>query len=142
MPLEPERFEQLVARSTDIVVATAKSGQVIYYNDGAKRSLGYTQEEILGKYVAQLYPSLDEAKRVMKAMRSLDYGGLGIVDSFQTTYVAKSGERIPVTISGTIIFAETGGEDGTCARFCARISSPRWERSRSDSRTRSTTRWR
>jgi PAS domain S-box-containing protein len=113
MPLEPERFEQLVARSTDIVVATAKSGQVIYYNDGAKRSLGYTQEEILGKYVAQLYPSLDEAKRVMKAMRSLDYGGLGIVDSFQTTYVAKSGERIPVAISGTIFYADSGVEDGT-----------------------------
>ncbi len=113
MPLEPERFEQLVARSTDIVVATAQNGHVIYYNDGAKRSLGYTQEEILGKYVVQLYPSLDEARRVMRAMRSLEHGGLGIVDSFQTSYVGKDGESIPVAISGTIIYTESGDEDGT-----------------------------
>ena len=113
MPLEPERFEHLVARSTDIVVATSSTGHVVYYNDGAKRSLGYTPEEILGTYVAQLYPSLDEARRVMKAMRSLDYGGLGIVDAFQTTYVAKSGEHIPVAITGTITYTETGEEDGT-----------------------------
>ena len=39
MALSKERFEQLIARSTDIVVATDRKGTVIYYNDGAKRTL-------------------------------------------------------------------------------------------------------
>jgi PAS domain S-box-containing protein len=113
MALSKRRLERLIARSTDIVVATDRKGMVIYYNDGATRSLGYTQEEILGKFVATLYPDLDEAKRVMAAMRDSGYGGRGIVETFPTTYVSKTGERIPVAISGTIAYDDSGGENGT-----------------------------
>ncbi len=113
MPLTRERLEQLVARSTDIVVGTDRDGTVVYYNDGAKKSLGYTAEEMLGAYVSKVYPSLDEAKRVMKAMRSSEHGGKGIVETFQTTFLSKTGQTIPVAISGTIIYDEAGVEDGT-----------------------------
>ncbi len=113
MPLSKDRLERLIARSTDIVVATDRKGMVIYYNDGATRSLGYTQDEILGKFVVQLYPDFDEAKRVMSAMRDPGNGGLGIVETFETTYVSKSEQRIPVAISGAITYDEGGDEDGT-----------------------------
>jgi PAS domain S-box-containing protein len=113
MPLSKEKLEILIARSTDIVIATDAKGKVDYYNDGAKRSLGYGPDEILGQFVGQLYPDLDEAKRVMRAMRDANYGGRGIVETFQTTLVAKDGERIPVAISGTISYDENGEENGT-----------------------------
>ena len=113
MALSKETLERLIARSTDIVVATDRHGKVIYYNDGASRSLGYASDEILGRFVGQLYPDLDEARRVMTAMRNPDHGGKGIVETFQTTFLAKTGERIPVAISGTIIHDDAGGEDGT-----------------------------
>jgi PAS domain S-box-containing protein len=113
MALSKRRLERLIARSTDIVVATDRKGMVIYYNDGATRSLGYTQEEILGKFVVTLYPDLAEAKRVMAAMRDRGYGGRGIVETFPTTYVSKTGERIPVAISGTIAHDDAGRENGT-----------------------------
>jgi PAS domain S-box-containing protein len=113
MALSKEVLERLIARSTDIVVATDRRGNVAYYNDGASRILGYTPREILGVYVAKLYPDLDEAKRVMRAMRSADHGGKGIVETFQTTYTSKHDEQIPVAISGTLIFDENGDENGT-----------------------------
>ncbi len=113
MALSKERLEQLIARSTDIVVATERGGAVAYYNDGAKRSLGYSQDEILGKHVTQLYPSLEEARRVMAAMRDPNRSGAGIVETFQTTFLSKTEERIPVAISGTILYDESGAEDGT-----------------------------
>jgi PAS domain S-box-containing protein len=113
MALSKERLEQLIARSTDIVVATDRKGTVVYYNDGAKRTLGYAPDEVLGQYVARLYPSLDEARRVMSAMRSSEHGGRGIVETFETTFLAKTGERIPVAISGTILLDDAGEEDGT-----------------------------
>jgi PAS domain S-box-containing protein len=113
MALNRVRLEQLVARSTDIVVGTDGGGTVVYYNDGAKRSLGYAAEEVLGTFVGHVYPSLDEAKRVMKAMRSPEHGGRGIVENFRTTFLSKHGERIPVAISGTIICDDRGHEDGT-----------------------------
>ena len=113
MALSKERLEGLIARSSDIVVATDAKGMVAYYNDGAKRTLGYSQDEILGRYVARLYPSLAEAKRVMAAMRDPGHGGRGIIETFQTTYVSNSGENIPVAISGTISYDEDGAEQGT-----------------------------
>jgi PAS domain S-box-containing protein len=113
MALTRGRLLQLVARSTDIVVGTDGDGTVVYYNDGAKKSLGYTAEEILGSYVVRLYPSLDEARRVMKAMRSTDHGGKGIVETFRTSFLSKGDEQIPVAISGTILYDEDGQEDGT-----------------------------
>ncbi len=113
MVLTRERLEQLVARSTDVVVGTGRDGTVMYYNDGAKKILGYSAEEMLGNHVAHVYPSLDEAKRVMKAMRSPEHGGKGIVETFRTTFLSKSGERIPVAISGTILHDDRGDEDGT-----------------------------
>jgi PAS domain S-box-containing protein len=111
--LNKERLERLIARSTDIVVGTNRGGMVDYYNDGASKSLGYRSEEILGQYVSRLYPDLEEAKRVMRAMREPGHGGRDIVETFQTTFLSKAGERIPVAISGTILRDEQGEEDGT-----------------------------
>ena len=113
MPLTKERLEQLVASSPDIVVATDRKGIVIYYNDGARKTLGYSQAEVLGTFVAKLYPSLEEAKRVKAAMRSPEHGGPGFVDTFRTTYVSKAGQEIPVAISGAILYDEHAEEDGT-----------------------------
>jgi len=113
MSATKERLEQLIARSTDIVVATDRRGTVVSYNDGASKILGYKSEEVLGHFVGQLYPDLEEAKRVMAAMRSPAYGGAGICETFRTTFLAKSGERIPVAISGTLLYDGAGQEDGT-----------------------------
>jgi len=113
MPLSKEKLEILIARSTDIVIATDAKGKVDYYNDGATRSLGYSPEEIHGLFVGYLYPDLDEAKTVMQAMRDPSYGGRGIVETFQTTLLSKKRERIPVAISGTISYDENGEENGT-----------------------------
>jgi len=113
MALSKEVLEKLIAQSRDVVVATDRDGRVVYCNDGASRVLGYAAIEVLGREVAGLYPDLDEARRVMKAMRGPGAGGLGSVENFQTTFLAKSGEKIPVAISGTILYGEHGGEEGT-----------------------------
>src|SRR5258706_2125621 len=108
-----ETRERLIARSTDIVVATDRAGRVIYYNDGASRILGYKIHEILGSNVVTLYPSLAEAKRVMKAMRGEGHGGRGIVETFQTSFRSKFGADVAVAISGTLLHDAKGNEDGT-----------------------------
>ena len=113
MVLSKERLEQLVVRSADVVVATSGKGLVTYYNDGASRVLGYSSHEVLGRFVGQLYPSLDEAKRVKAAMAGPGHGGPDICESLQTSFLSKSGEEIPVAISGTLLRDERGREDGT-----------------------------
>ena len=49
----------LLASSLDIVIAVDNEGQIIFYNDGAYQTLGYTLAEIRGKHVTTVYPSID-----------------------------------------------------------------------------------
>jgi PAS domain S-box-containing protein len=111
--LPPVYFERLLEISLDIVIAVDAKGQIIFYNDGARKTLGYTPAEIRGKHVTTVYPSLDEARKVMAAMRSGEFGEKSKVKNFETTLVTKSGEHMPVAISGSIIYDETGAEVGS-----------------------------
>ena len=94
LSLDKKYFQRLIESSPDIIIAVDKSGTVNYYNDGARTSLGYSSEEIIGEGCIRIYPSLDEARRVMKAMRaSVDKGRIA---SFETEFRNKAGEIIPV----------------------------------------------
>jgi len=106
-------LERLVESSSDIVVAVDRAGMIIYYNDGAEKGLGYAAHEILGQHVARIYPSKAEAHRVMEAMRSEEFGGPGKVKNFETTFVTRWGESIPVAISGSILHDEQGLDRGS-----------------------------
>ena len=111
--LPPVYFEHLLASSLDIVIAVDNEGQIIFYNDGAYRTLGYTLAEIRGKQVTTVYPNIEEARRVMAAMRGKEFGETGQVKNFETELVAKNGEHIPVAISGSVIYDEIGHELGS-----------------------------
>ena len=113
MGLTREQLEQLTKRSPDIIVGTDRKGRVIYFNDGAHDSLGYETDEVLGKFVGLFYPSVEEARRVSEAMRGPDQGGEGVVNTLETIFIARSGEEIPVAISGTLLYDEKGEEDGS-----------------------------
>ena len=114
MSLPPDYFQKLVESCPDIIIAVNRSGTVIFYNDGAQRTLGFTQEEMLGKHVLEIYPSRDEAKKVMGAMRGGEAGAPGKVCSFETVFKTKKGEEIPVAISASIFSA--------CRARCSRPS--------------------
>ena len=113
MTLSREHFEELTKRSPDIIVGTDRKGRVVYYNDGAHDSLGYESDEVLGEFVGLFYPSVEEAKRVAEAMRGPEHGGTGVCNTLETQFVARSGDLIPVAISGTVLYDEKGEEDGT-----------------------------
>jgi PAS domain S-box-containing protein len=109
----PHYLEQLIESSPDIVIAVDRSGTIVFYNDGAEKNLGYTAAEILGEKVTKVYPSMEEAKRVMAAMRSDQFGGPGKLKNFETTFVDRWGEHIPVAISGSILCDDAGFEIGS-----------------------------
>jgi PAS domain S-box-containing protein len=96
-----------------MIIATNAKGRVIYYNDGAEKNLGYSSDEIIGEFVGGFYSSVDEARRVGDAMRSSEHGGVGVVDTLETVFLARDGGEIPVAISATMLYDDDGREDGT-----------------------------
>ncbi len=113
MSLSREHFEELTKRSPDIIVGTDRKGRVVYFNDGAHDCLGYDSDEVIGEFVGIFYPSVEEARRVGDAMRDNGNGGVGVCNTLETRFVARSGEEIPVAISATLLYDEKGEEDGT-----------------------------
>jgi PAS domain S-box-containing protein len=113
MPLPVQYFQKLVESCPDIVISVDRRGTIIFYNDGARQNLGFSCDEVLGKHVLEIYPSLDEARKVMAAMRSDNGEGKGRLRNFETIFKTKRGETIPVAISASIIYDERGAEVGS-----------------------------
>jgi len=113
MSLPVQYFQKLVESSLDIIISVDSQGTITFYNDGACQNLGFASEEVLGKTVLEVYPSLNEARRVMAAMRAGDGAGKGRVRNFETIFTTKKGERMPVAISASIIYDEHGKEVGS-----------------------------
>jgi PAS domain S-box-containing protein len=103
--LPPIYFEKLLESSSDIVVAVDRHGTISFYNDGARQTLGYATDEVLGEHVTRLYPDLAEARKVMSALRE--------GKNCETVFATKSGTRIPVLIAGSIIRDPDGNELGS-----------------------------
>lgn len=113
MPLLPQYFQKLIESCPDIIISVDNRGTITFYNDGARQNLGFSPEEILGKNVLEIYPSLDEARKVMAAMRADEGGGKGKVSNFETSFKTRKGETIPVAISASILYDEHGKETGS-----------------------------
>jgi PAS domain S-box-containing protein len=111
LPLDQKYFQRLIESSPDIIIAVDKDGTVNYYNDGARTSLGYSSQEIIGQNCTRIYPSIEEARRVMKALR--ESTETGRIAGFETEFRNKAGELIPVMISGALIYDAKGREVGT-----------------------------
>jgi PAS domain S-box-containing protein len=111
LTLDQNYLKRLMESSPDIIVAVDREGTIIYYNDGARRVLRYTSEEIIGQKVTRIYLSLEEARKVMKALRESTDGGR--ISSFETILLDKDNQEIPVAISGSLIYDEHGAEIGS-----------------------------
>ena len=109
--LDPKYLNRLVETSPDIIVAVDIKGTIVYYNDGARRGLQYTAEEIIGQNVTRLYPSIEEARRVMTAMR--ESKDPGRISSFESIFRNKDNELIPVAISASLIYDDDNQEIGS-----------------------------
>ena len=111
MPLDQKYFQRLIESAPDIIIAVDSNGIVEFYNEGARTSLGYSPDEMIGQNCVRIYPSIDEARRLMKAMRESPDGGR--IASFETEFRNKAGELIPVMISGALIYDDEGREVGS-----------------------------
>jgi PAS domain S-box-containing protein len=110
--LDHEYLSRLLESCPEIVVAVDKAGTIVYYNEGARQTLHYSAQEVLSRnVVGTLYPSVEEARRVMQAM--VEPPAYGRICDFETVLCTKEGDRIPVTFSGSLLRDEQGAVVGS-----------------------------
>ena len=110
LTLDHNYLQRLIESSPDIIIAVDNEGTIIYYNDGARRNLRYSAAEMIGQKIDRIYPTLDEARRVMRAMREAEDHR---ISSFETVLRDKDNQQISCAISGSLIYDENGGEIGS-----------------------------
>lgn len=107
MVQEIERMHQFQTRmiqtSSEGIIASDRQGNILIFNAGAEKILGYRQEEVIGKInVQELYPP-NQAGQILKKLLSSDAGGPGQLINFETVLFSKTGEPIPLELSATLI---------------------------------------
>ncbi len=100
---EVELLRQVV-ETIDVGVFVANhDGEAIIYNDAMARLEGLTREQVLGRHVLEIFPSLsDETSTILQVLQT----GVAIIDRHQT-YLSPSGRRI-TTINTTIPILKRG----------------------------------
>jgi PAS domain S-box-containing protein len=106
LPLDPKYLQRLIESSPDIIIAVDREGTIIYYNDGARQNLGFDANEVIGQPCTAIYPTIEEARAVMKAMR--ESATPGRISNYETRFLNKAGEIIPISISGSLIHDDSG----------------------------------
>ena len=111
LPLDPKYLQRLVESSPDIIIAVDREGTITYYNDGARQNLGFDANEVIGQPCTRIYPTIEEARAVMKAMR--ESATPGRISNYETRFLNKAGEIIPISISGSLIHDDSGKRIGS-----------------------------
>ncbi len=97
---------KLIQTSNDGIIANDRSGNIIIFNEGAERILGYRREEVIGKVtVAQLYPP-GVAQEIRAEITGAEYGGPGCLIHYETVALSKTGEHLPVELSASLIHGD------------------------------------
>jgi diguanylate cyclase (GGDEF)-like protein/PAS domain S-box-containing protein len=111
-----ELFEKILTTSPDGIIGNDKKGNIFLFNAGAEKIFGYSREEVIGKiHVSEIYPP-GRAKEVKEVLYSERYGNPGEVQDFETEVIGRDGGRIPIRLSGTLLY-DKQGEVGTIGFF-------------------------
>ncbi len=98
-----EFLQRVIDSSVDAIVSADLKGRVLLFNPAAERTYGYQAADVVGRMnVRDLYPGRTAAT-IMRAIRSDDFGGSGVVQGFDTELLGKNGTTIPVRLSASLI---------------------------------------
>jgi len=99
-------YKTIVDKVTDAVIVADFQGDILYWNDSAKNIFGYSEEEVLGKYVHDVLPVHELRERADNSFRKFQKnGGSGplIGKGIQVKGLTKSGKEIHVHFSPSIV---------------------------------------
>ncbi len=98
-----ELERMLVQASMDGIVVNDLLGNVLIFNEGASRILGFRPEEVIGLLkVDALYPE-GLAYEIKELLYSPAYGGPGILENYETLVRPKDGPPVPVWLSARLL---------------------------------------
>jgi len=110
-------LDKIIKSSPNAIMATDMKGNIIVWNSAAEETLGYKAEEVIDKMnIREIYPE-GMANKVMKMMRSPEYGGIGQCKSYPMIHIRRDGKTIDGNLSARIVYDAQGKEIASVGIF-------------------------
>ncbi len=107
--------ESILANMIDTLIVVDPDATIKSVNKATLDLLGYAEVELIGKPVATIFAAAEEVLFKGKRLRKLiDEGS---VRDFEMTYKTKSGEKIPVSFSGSVMYEKDTDSHGLKERI-------------------------
>lgn len=127
---EAYRLQEAIISATELViVSTNTKGLITSFNNAAESLLGYSGEEVIGKFTPVIFHDLDEI--IARSQELTEELGISIEPGFEAltsktrvkkvadrnvwTYVKRDGTRFPVSISVSALWDDQGNLIGYAA---------------------------
>ena len=111
-----ELERMLVQASMDGIIVNDMLGNILIFNEGASRILGYRPEEIVGvMQAADFYPE-NRAHQIKQLIYCPSHGGVGVLENYETLARHKDGSLVPIWLSARLL-RESGREIGIVGYF-------------------------
>ena len=107
-------LSRLISSSLDGIIAVDRDGYVTVYNDGAERICGYSADEILQQKtrVDKIYGKLEIAQEINRILFKQEK-----LDNYEAFLRAKNGQKIPITLSATLLRDKDNNFNGSVGFF-------------------------
>ena len=100
-----QRMRVLFEQAADAICVMDFSGRITSANEEACRSTGYTREELLGRRISEVSPSIDSPERLRTLLEGIAEEQTTTVE---TTHRRKDGSTFPVEVSFTQLATPDG----------------------------------
>ena len=102
-----ELERNLVQASMDGIIVNDMLGNVLIFNAGAGKILGYDPVEVIGKIkVYQFYPN-KTAHEIKRLIYDPAQGGVGILENYETRARHKDGSLVPIWLSARLLHVDS-----------------------------------
>ena len=105
---ETSYLQGILRCSEDMIITTDLDSRIVEFNPGAEKMVGYTAEEVLGKHAGELWEDPQEREKIMEQVHKT-----GSIRNYETRLRTKSGDRVEISLTLSILTGEDGRVLGT-----------------------------
>lgn len=96
-----DHFKIIVDSLTEILVVINPNGEITIVNQTILNNLGYTESDLIGQDISMIFSDKEDAP--LTGEKLADVINHGVLLSYETSLRSKTGGKLPVEISGTIM---------------------------------------
>jgi len=110
-------LNMIIQYSPNAIIATDLTGNIIFWNQAAEETLGYRAKDVVGKMNIKTIYVEGMALKIMKMLRSGEYGGKGKLINYPMVYRRQDGEIVEGNLSASILYDPKGKEVASVGIF-------------------------